>query len=47
MPGNGVGEIALLCNEPRFFIVKALTNCYLWGIDGSKFRHIVHSLGLQ
>lgn len=42
--GDGFGELALLYNAPRSASVKALEECYLWGIDRNTFRRAVEEM---
>lgn len=44
VPGEGFGELALLYNAPRSASCKALTNCFLWGIDRATFRRVVEEM---
>ena len=38
--GSGVGELALMYNQPRAATVIAKTDCYLWSLDRDTFQEI-------
>ena len=45
-PGECFGELALLYSAPRSATIKAISECYLWGIDRKTFRKKVEDITL-
>ena len=46
-PGSTFGELALLYNAPRSATLKALEDCFFWGIDGKAFRSLVEEMTIK
>lgn len=42
--GDSFGELALLHNTKRSASIKAVTQCYMWGVDRRTFRNAVEKL---